>query len=145
MAQATPPHEPPPTLQHGDISAAWEDIVARLTDLGENVNPTSTPREVADHVDDAMLPLAVIYDRTLYSATTTATDHDVETATDSLNHTRTKMTTTCSPSGSSTRRLRAHYRYGELLPNWIKQLHWKRRTVANGKKGLGADSTGPAG
>jgi len=104
-------------LEHGDISAAWEDVVGRLTDLGEFVDPTSTPREVAHDVDPAMVPLAVVYGRSLYGETDAVTEDDVATASDALDHTRTRMSTRYS----SARRLRAHYRFGELIPRWIRR------------------------
>ncbi len=34
-------------FEDGDISAAWEEIVVKLTDFGEEPNPAATPTEVA--------------------------------------------------------------------------------------------------
>jgi hypothetical protein len=109
-------------LESGDISAAWEDITARLTDLREPINPASTPREVAHDYDSAMVPLAVVYGKSLYGSEPVATDSDVATATDSLDHTRTRMSTRYSTG----RRLVAWYRPGELLPRWIRRKNRRR-------------------
>ncbi|NNF65407.1 MAG: DUF4129 domain-containing protein, partial [Acidimicrobiia bacterium] len=53
-------------LETGDISAAWTEIVERLTDLGVSPNPAFTPAEVAAHTDPAMVPLATVYGEALY-------------------------------------------------------------------------------
>ena len=53
-------------LLAGDISAAWEEIVVRLTDFGEAPDPTLTPREIADGIDESMEPLAQVYSRATY-------------------------------------------------------------------------------
>jgi len=71
-------------LASGDISAAWEDIVDRLIDLREPVDPAATPLEAAEGIDDAFVPLATTYSRSVYgdddqqaSLVVTATeDHD---------------------------------------------------------------------
>ena len=53
-------------LRNGDITAAWEEIVDRLTDLGVDVLPSLTPVELARSTDQAMLPLAYRYSATVY-------------------------------------------------------------------------------
>lgn len=53
-------------LRNGDITAAWEEIVDRLTDLGEPVPSTNTPMEVARATDTALLSLAVGYSSAVY-------------------------------------------------------------------------------
>jgi transglutaminase-like putative cysteine protease len=53
-------------LRNGDVTAAWEDIVVRLGDLGRPVSPTRTPAEIASGVDEAMAPLAAVYGRAIY-------------------------------------------------------------------------------
>jgi transglutaminase-like putative cysteine protease len=109
-------------LESGDISAAWEDITTRLTDLGEPINPASTPREVAGEYDSAMVPLAVVYGKSLYGSETESSAQDVEAATSSLDHTRTRMSTRYSPG----RRLVAWYRPAELLPRWMSRKNRRR-------------------
>jgi hypothetical protein len=104
-------------LESGDISAAWEDITHRLSDLGEPINPAWTPREVAHDYDSAMVPLAVVYGKSVYGDGAEPSAHDVEAATSSLDHTRTRMTTRYS----SGKRLVAWYRPGELLPRWMRR------------------------
>jgi transglutaminase-like putative cysteine protease len=71
-------------LAAGDISAAWEDITDRLIDLNEPVDPAATPREAAEGIDAAFVPLAATYSRSLYGGeeqssalvTTATEDHD---------------------------------------------------------------------
>ncbi|MGH8944816.1 MAG: transglutaminaseTgpA domain-containing protein [Acidimicrobiia bacterium] len=53
-------------LRRGDITAAWEEIVDRLTDLGEPVPPAKTPMELARDTDIALLSLAVGYSAAVY-------------------------------------------------------------------------------
>jgi transglutaminase-like putative cysteine protease len=61
-------------LAQGDIQAAWTDITSRLADLGETIDPTSTPLEAASDIDEAFVPLASTYGSTIYG------DHEVSTA-----------------------------------------------------------------
>ena len=42
-------------LADGDITAAWEDIVVRLTDFGEKPSPAATPRQLAMSIDTVMV------------------------------------------------------------------------------------------
>jgi transglutaminase-like putative cysteine protease len=53
-------------LAAGDVSAAWREIVDRLSDLGEEPPPASTPDEVARATDPAMSPLARAYGESIY-------------------------------------------------------------------------------
>lgn len=99
-------------LQHGDITAAWEEIVARLTDLGEAPDPAKTPAEVANGVDLAMRPLAGVYGKAIYGAPGTAGDGDVDVARTALVRTSERLSTRY-PRG---RRIVAWYRLGSLLP-----------------------------
>jgi transglutaminase-like putative cysteine protease len=57
-------------IRDGDITAAWDEIVDRLTDLGVAVSPTLTPVEVARSTDHALLPLAHSYSSTVYGGRT---------------------------------------------------------------------------
>jgi transglutaminase-like putative cysteine protease len=53
-------------VREGDITAAWDEIVDRLTDLGVEVSPTQTPLEVARSTDHALIPLAQSYSASIY-------------------------------------------------------------------------------
>lgn len=53
-------------VRDGDITAAWDEIVDRLTDLGVTVSSAQTPIEVARSTDRALLPLAYSYSATIY-------------------------------------------------------------------------------
>lgn len=53
-------------LAKGEITAAWEDITDRLTDLGEHVDPAATPYETAESFDEAFVPLAQSYGSIIY-------------------------------------------------------------------------------
>ena len=54
------------TIRSGDITAAWDEIIDRLTDLGETVPPSKTPMEFATETDPALLSLAVKYSAAIY-------------------------------------------------------------------------------
>jgi type II secretory pathway pseudopilin PulG len=104
-------------LEEGDISAAWEEIVARLTDLGAAPDPAHTPIEAAANVDDAMQPLARVYSRAVYGERQTVSDNHVRTATDSLH--------------STAFRLNSRYSAGQRLAAWYRirrPSHWRGRT-----------------
>jgi hypothetical protein len=53
-------------IRTGDVTAAWEEIIDRLRDLGERIEPSQTPLEIAasTHVD--LLPLATMYTAATY-------------------------------------------------------------------------------
>lgn len=68
-------------LARGDITAAWEDITDRLSDLGERLDPAATPLETAVGLDEAFVPLARSYGDSLYGEKT-ATAAVIEKATD---------------------------------------------------------------
>jgi hypothetical protein len=97
-------------LSEGDISAAWEEIVVRLTDLSEEPDPSSTPDEVAARVDPAMVPLAAAYTRSVYGSTDTISDEQVDVARRSMDLTGERLTTRYS----AMERTRSLYRLGSL-------------------------------
>ncbi len=97
-------------LSEGDISAAWEEIVVRLTDLSEEPDPASTPDELAARVDGAMAPLATVYTRSVYGGAETVSDEQVEIARRSMELTGERLTTRYSPM----ERTRSLYRLGSL-------------------------------
>lgn len=57
-------------LRHGDITAAWEEVVDRLTDLGAHLPSSLTPLELARETDRALLPLAYSYSAAVYGGQT---------------------------------------------------------------------------
>ncbi len=97
-------------LVDGDVSAAWEEIVVRLTDLSEEPDPAATPAEVAARVDDAMVPLAAVYTRSVYGNTNTVPEEQIEVARRSMALTKERLTTRYSPM----ERTRSHFRLGSL-------------------------------
>ena len=97
-------------LESGDISAAWEEIVARLTDLGDAPSPADTPREYAAGVDDALRPLAGVYSVAIYGSGS-PTDAKVPIATESLATTTDGLNTRYS----TAQRVRAWYRLSSLV------------------------------
>jgi len=103
-------------LTDGDISAAWEEIVARLSDLGMDPNPASTPVEVAGEVDAAMMPLATVYSRSIYGHSLTDPGQQVDAARRSMEATSERLATRYSP----TERLRSQYRLRSLLRRFRK-------------------------
>jgi hypothetical protein len=92
-------------LAGGDVSAAWEDITERLSDLGETVDAAATPLEAADSIDEAFVPLARSYGDALYGEKESSTAV-IGRATDA--HTRAEQHLTTRYSKSQ--RLRAVYR-----------------------------------
>lgn len=64
-------------VRAGDVTAIWEEIVDRLSDLREPVPASKTPIEFASETDDALLPLALDYSAAIYggrAANATETD-----------------------------------------------------------------------
>lgn len=53
-------------IRNGDITAAWDELVDRLTDLGEPVPSSKTPMEFARDTDTALVSLAMSYSSTIY-------------------------------------------------------------------------------
>ena len=92
-------------LAKGDITAAWEDITDRLSDLGETVNPAATPLETAVSLDEAFVPLAQTYGDALYGEKV-ATAAVIDRATDAHLRAEQHMTTRYS----RTQRVVALYR-----------------------------------
>jgi len=86
-------------LQDGDITAAWEELVDRLTDLGEGVPAELTPVEYAGLKDPALLPLAMGYSANIYGGQTDngseshmyAVDGFVDNAFDTFDRTRATL------------------------------------------------------
>jgi transglutaminase-like putative cysteine protease len=80
-------------LARGDIGAAWEDITDRLSDLGETVDAAATPLEMAESIDDVLVPLAHSYGDALYgekNASTTVIEHATDAHARADRHLATK-------------------------------------------------------
>ncbi len=116
-------------LESGDISAAWEDIVARLTDLGEAPSPAATPRQIAQSVDHAMMPLATVYGRSIYGPADAVDSRHINTATESLDQTRARLMTRHSVG----KRLIAAYRPASIVPDRARRA--VRKLKFNGSNG----------
>jgi transglutaminase-like putative cysteine protease len=97
-------------LEDGDISAAWEEIVVRLTDFGEEPDPAATPSQLAARVDDAMKPLASVYSRSVYGGSVPLSKAQTDTARRSMQLTSDRFVMRYSP----IERLRSYYRLGSL-------------------------------
>jgi hypothetical protein len=105
-------------LAEGDITAAWDDIVSRLSDLREPVNPSDTPLELAAGIDDAFVPLARTYGQSVYGDQDTAVGI-IERATE--DHQRAE------------RRMVERYTFGERVraiyrPTWMIATYRSLRT-----------------
>ncbi len=98
-------------LRHGDISAAWEQIVAQLTDLGDQPDAAMTPAELARQVDPVMQPLASVYGQSTYGPPGAASPAAVATAEAALHQTSMEL----SARSSRTRRLMALYSLRSLF------------------------------
>ncbi len=67
-------------LREGDITAAWDEIVDRLTDLGSPVPAYQTPLEFAHATDRSLVPLASSYSAAIYgNRNGSAKESDLET------------------------------------------------------------------
>ena len=74
-------------LRTGDITAVWDEIVDRLTDLGQPVPEYETPMEFATRADDSLISLATNYSAAVYgNRNGMATEADLEIVEDWLRH-----------------------------------------------------------
>jgi hypothetical protein len=104
-------------LRKGDITAAWEDIIGRLDDLGEPVPATDTPHNVAEAIDPAMRPLATVYGRAIYGPEGSVTDDQIAAATRSHEDTTMRLRTRYS----TARRTAAWFRLRSILPHGVRR------------------------
>jgi transglutaminase-like putative cysteine protease len=112
-------------LSSGDITAAWDVIVAQLDDLDHLVDPSATPQETAAAVDTALQPLASVYTKVVYGPGHAATAAELDTAERSMTVTEERLLLDATPGA----RLRARYRLRSLLRGWqfSRWLPWLRR------------------
>ena len=111
-------------LANGDITAAWDVIVARLADLDRAVDPAATPLEVADGVGVALQPLASVYTKSVYGPAEEPTTGELDAATRSMTVTEERLKIDLA----TTERMRATYRLASLvggrrlsrLPPWSR-------------------------
>ncbi len=96
-------------LRNGDITAAWTDIVERLTDLREPVDPAATPIEAAKAIDTAFVPLASVYGRALYG------EDQSDDLVDDASAARLRAAQHLTTRYSRAERVRALYRPSRLL------------------------------
>ncbi len=108
-------------LEGGDISAAWREIVDRLTDLGDEPVPSATPVEIAKRTDIAMRPLAEEYGASVYG-TDAVGDASIGLATRSLEDTEDRLLSRY-PLGH---RVAARYRISTLIPSWMRRKRRRR-------------------
>ena len=67
-------------LRDGDITAAWEEIIDRLQDLGSPVPAHQTPMEFATATDRSLVPIARSYSAAIYGGIkVTASQDDLDT------------------------------------------------------------------
>jgi transglutaminase-like putative cysteine protease len=106
-------------LAQGDIEAAWVDIIGRLADLGETIDPARTPLEAASNIDEAFVPLARTYGDAIYG------DHEISTtvvdrATDQQLMAHQHIATRYSRS----ERIKAAYRPTRLIERYHAFQEW---------------------
>jgi hypothetical protein len=109
-------------LATGDVAAAWWEIVDRLSDLGEEPSPATTPAELAAGTDPAMAPLAQVYGETIYGPPLGRSFDlgHVVAATRSLGETEGRL----AGRYSRTHRLMSWYRLRSLAPRrWRPRPH----------------------
>ena len=111
-------------LATGDISAAWREIVDRLSDLGDGPDPATTPAEVAAGIDPAMRPLADVYSEATYGPAGSVVPTRVALAARSLEATERRLTDRYSLGN----RVLSRYRLVSLTPAW-----WRRRRSRKGR------------
>ena len=96
----------------GDITAAWEEIVDRLTDYGRPPTPDQTHAEVASSVHTTLVPLARTAAEVVYGPERPMPSAKVEQAADSFEQTEVY--------------LRDIYRPVERMMSWMRwrSLKW---------------------
>lgn len=104
-------------LTEGDVTAAWEEIISRLTDLGDQPNPVLTPIEFANEVDESLRPLASVYGRAVYGPVDAIEDHHVSAAQSSLRETTRHI----QDRYTRRKRMVALYRPGTVIPRWLRR------------------------
>lgn len=108
-------------LSTGDIAAAWQELVDRLTDLGDPPSPTTTPLEIARATDPVMTPLAGVYAEAIYGPSGQVTARSLAIATRAFEDTEGRLV----GRYSTARRAWSRYRLTSLVP--IRRPRRRRR------------------
>ncbi len=114
-------------LRSGDITAAWEEIVAQLTDFGRSPQPSLTPDELARMTDPAMEPLAMVYGRAVYGPPAPAPSDRWRVAEQSLVDTSDRL----AAGHSRWQRLRAMYSPASLIGAFRRPRRDDRPTLSD--------------
>jgi transglutaminase-like putative cysteine protease len=110
-------------LAHGDVSAAWDDIVSRLSDLREPVSASDTPLELAEGIDEAFVPLAQTYGQSVYGDRETGLDL-IDRATEDHQRAERRLVERYTLS----ERVRAIYRPTWIIRNYRSlRSRWSRK------------------
>lgn len=121
-------------LDHGDIAAAWQEIVDRLSDLGDAPRRAATPAEIAGGTTPALVPLADVYTEATYGPPATPSPERIALARRSLSDTQHQLTGRYSLG----RRVAAHYRLASVIPpGWRHRRRGSRlesRSRSNGRR-----------
>jgi len=99
-------------LDAGDVTAAWQEIVDRLADLGDGPAPWATPAEIAGGIDPAMATLADVYGEAVYGAPGTLAPERIAMARVAFDDTEAALRSRFSPGI----RVLARYRLTSLRP-----------------------------
>jgi transglutaminase-like putative cysteine protease len=123
-------------LAAGDITAAWVEIVDRLSDLGAGPAAADTPVEFAGATHPAMVPLAEVYGSSLYGPDSDSGDPQwitdserVAVATRSLAATERHLV----GRSSLRRRVAAAYGLASLEPAWWRRIRRRPNSGRNGR------------
>jgi transglutaminase-like putative cysteine protease len=99
-------------LDDGDVAAAWQEIVDRLSDLGDAPRRSATPAEIAGGTTPSLLPLADVYAEATYGPPTRLSPEAVALARRSLANTEHQLIGRYSLG----RRIVSRYRLASVLP-----------------------------
>ena len=78
-------------IHRGNIDAAWQEIVDRLTDLQQPISGDRTPLEVAQQVEPSLTPLAMVRTKQTFAATAELTHREVSQGMRSFSATETAL------------------------------------------------------
>jgi transglutaminase-like putative cysteine protease len=100
-------------LEKGDITAAWDEVVDRLSDLRYDVSEWKTPAEIASTTEPSLTALAAVYGETVYGPPRTLGNRQIEIGTASFR------------SAESVLRHR-HTRW-QLMRSWLRPNSLRRK------------------
>ena len=114
-------------LRSGDITAAWEEIVAQLTDYGRSPQLSLTPDELARMTDPAMAPLAMVYGQSVYGPPAPVPAERWQVAERSLVNTSDRL----AAGHTRWQRLRAMYSPASLIGTFRRRSPDDRPTLSD--------------